>query len=163
MIVGGYYKIVTDYEPIGENMSVDLSNAKTIAWYGEFTGKWYVASRENRNSDFKWQDGEVAYPEKYAEREGYLPRLTVIEEFPAPTLEELVGDAPAFEAEDAGTHLVRLWVKRWNGRWAAVNVRNRGFSLADPSIPTAKEDYSLSNMSFIDLDTVVRYYPDPRP
>ena len=141
------------------NMSKDYSNAKAVAYNAG--GDWYLLSRKNRFDLFRYNWHEDWGTRK--EKDMAAWDAIILEEFPIPTLEELVGDAPAFEATDCGYQISRLWAKRQNGRWGAVNVRDNVLGNSSPTDPTLKRDYSLADMDFIDLDTVVRYYPDPRP
>ena len=124
-------------------MSVDLSNAQTVAFRAA-NGKWKVVSRTKYEELFRETPEGRGYTRSEL-RSAY--QLKVLEEFP--DLESILEGATVFRAEDRSGGHERVWVLCQENKWGAVNVGATTYPYPTSTYTTAQVEL------FVRLDTVV--------
>lgn len=112
----------------------EIKEANIVLWHAVLTGNPRLGVRAKRGDSFtaidsmpaprvtslEWTDWKVAEA-----------GATVVSKFPPPTLREIVGNAPAFYAADRFEDVNRMWVRRDNDRWGAVNSSRSPYPVGD--------------------------------
>lgn len=128
-------------------MKPNLKDAKVVAFLERGITSWNLASREERGKPFRIRFTTLhIQPDDFYQN--LYPDVVVVEEFPS--VRSVVDGAPAFIGKDRVSNVVRVWARREDGLWGAVNLSS-DITLAYPA--TAYSTDTLGGI--VDIDSIV--------
>ena len=133
--------------------SVIPPNARVIEWT-DWSGHIWVAARSKPEHAFTVLGQDRSLTEEDAAK--HSPR--VLATFPAPTLAEIVGDAPAFVAQGKGGKRPVIYWRTARDGWHFAPV-DGAVHPSDPDAQVGRNWYEDMLSDYIDLSTVVPLVP----
>lgn len=128
-------------------MKPNLKDAKVVAFRERGLTSWELATRQERREPFR-----IMYSMRYNRPDNFhqdiYSDVVVVEKFPS--ISDIVRNAPAFTAKDKAAQIRRIWVRRDDGYWGAVNL-NSEKSQAYPVTVYHRDDLE----TIVDIDSIV--------